>query len=214
MNFNLHEVGDAISSLEIELIINSSSSTGGTFDHWSILNTINHVCSWKNHAINKVESRQKGEPVNYHSSTTTVDQVNHHYFDKTRDYSSKQTIEVINDTKIRIKSITESIKGNESSTQLVPSGFKGNVFDYLKMELVYHPVDHYIYYSLKNDEFMDFTLLEKLIYKYRQTAFNDLGVLDFSEFMEPKLFDTITNKGVEWKNDDLYIHVISRLKER
>ena len=214
MNFELSDICSLVSSLEKNLIQNSKSNIISSYEHWNILNTVNHVCSWQNNAINKVENRLKGIAVNYHSTTTTIEQVNLHYYEKTKNYSKQKTFKFIDEVDAKIRTLATSINGKETLKELAPSGFDGTVFDYLKMDLIYHPINHYIYYSLKNDEYDNFNLIEKLISQTRQSVFNDLGVIDFEYFMESEMYDLIIKKGYEWKNNDLYIYIANKLHKQ
>jgi hypothetical protein len=107
----------------------------------------------------------------------------------------------------KIEIIYEKLKGKESSKELVPIGFDGTVFDYLKYDLIYHPISHYIFYSIKNDEYGIFLELEKYITENRVSIFNDLGVLNLKNYLMENEYEKLFLKGYEWENDELFIQI-------
>ncbi len=36
------------------------------------------------------------------------------------------------------------------------------------------------------------------------TVYNDLGIIDIKEIIDPTMYKEIFSKGYEWENDDLY----------
>jgi hypothetical protein len=204
MNYNLLDKCSDLVSIEKSIIQMSKGSFESTFDHWTMLNTVNHVYSWKNSALKKVEARIKNESVSFHSDKS-LDNVNRHYYEKTKDYAKEQTIGIIESTFGKGKELLERIKGKEQSKELVPIGYEGTLFEYLVFDLIYHPVIHYVFYAIKNNEYDVFNEVGKYIRKNRNTVFNDFGILNLKELMTMSEKDEIFKKGYEWENDDVFI---------
>jgi hypothetical protein len=204
MNYNLLEKSSDLASIEKKIIQMPKGSFEGSYDHWTILNTTNHVYSWKSNALKKVEARIKGESVSFHSDKS-LDEVNRHYFEKTKDYSIDQTSGIIESTFLRQKELLERVKGKEQSKELVPIGYEGTLFEYLAFDWIYHAVIHYVFYAIKNDEYDLFNEVGKYIRMNRNAAFNDFGILNLKEMMTGSERTEIFKKGYEWENDEVFI---------
>ena len=70
--------------------------------------------------------------------------------------------------------------------------------------MLYHPISHYLYFAIRNNEYKLFLEIEKYIKKNRSTVYNDLGIIDIKEIIDPAMYKEIFSKGYEWENDDLY----------
>jgi hypothetical protein len=206
MNFDLIKSCADLLLVEKEILDVNKSDFVSSYDHWTLLNTINHVYSWKIEALKKVELRLTGKEANYHAKES-LETINQKIYKTTMQYSKRKTIEILNETKQKIGFISEKIRDHESSKELAPIGFNGTVFDYLKYDLMYHPVNHYVFYALKNNNYEAFLAVERFITKNRSVIFNDLGITNLKEFMKEDDSKTIFNKGYEWEHDDLYIQL-------
>jgi len=206
MLFNLKEKYSELQLYEHKLINIPKETHESSYEHWSFLNTINHVYCWEINALNKVEARIKNENVNYHSDKSLED-VNKHYYEKTRDYSKDQTLEIMESTSRKALEIFNQIEGKEESKELVPIGYMNTVFDYLVFDLIYHGIIHYAFYAIKHNDFKLFEEVGKYIRSNRKTMFNDFGIMNMKELMTPKEKGEIFKKGYEWENDDLYIQI-------
>jgi len=203
---DLNEKTQSLVIIEKKLITNTEAKFESSYEHWNILNTINHTYSWKSSALKKVELRLDGKEAKFHSDDP-IESINKNFYEKTKDYSSKKTIEIINDYQKCAEIMIEKIKGNESSEDLAPQGFDGSVFDYLVYDLIFHPVNHYIFYSVKNDEYGMFLDLEEYIKINRSGLYKDLAILNLNGFMEKDEYCRLFKKGYEWEHDDLYINI-------
>jgi len=201
---SLRELAD-VEKRAIEL---AKSGHAGSYEHWTVLDTINHACSWKNNALRKVESRLQGEDVRYHSDKV-LDDVNRHYYEKARDYSRSKTIEVAEAALEKSLNVLGKIRGKESSKDLAPIGYEGAVIEYLTFDLIHHPIAHYAYYAVRNDEYEVFLEIERFVSKRRSSVFSDLGVVSIKGFADKKTLDGILSKGYEWQHDELFIQIKS-----
>jgi hypothetical protein len=203
MYFNLEDESLEILVIEKEILNISKSRFRGTDDHWTLKNTINHVCSWRKIAIGKVESRIDGNEKDILNGKT-VEKINNEFYKETKGYSKRETIRNIEMCKTKISLLYQKIKGKENSTEVAPFGFKGTVFEYLKGDLLYHPISHYLYFAIRNNEYALFLEIEKYIKKTRSAVYNDLGIIDIKEIIDPTMYKEVFSKGYEWQNDDLY----------
>jgi hypothetical protein len=206
MNFDLNEGCSDLFYLEKEILNLSKSDFESSYDHWTLINTLNHVYSWKNGALKKVELRLAGKEAKYHSDES-LETINQNIYKMTVNYSKRKTIEVLNETEQKIRAISAKIRNHELSKELAPNDFNGTVFDYLRYDLIYHPINHYLFYAIKNNEYDVFLVVEKFITKYRSVIFNDLGIINLKEFIAPKDIEAVFTKGYEWENDDLFIQI-------
>jgi hypothetical protein len=197
-----------LAEIEKRMLDLAKSAYAGSYEHWTIRDTINHACSWKGNALKKVEARLRGEAASYRSDASLED-VNRHYYEKTKEYSKRKTAEAIDSTLARGLEACGKIAGKESSTELAPAGYEGTVIDYLTFDLIFHPVSHYAYYAIRNDEYEVFLEVERFVSKRRGSIFKDLGVMSVKEFADEKTLREILDKGYEWQHDDLFIQMKS-----
>jgi hypothetical protein len=189
---------------EKRIIDASKAAFEGDFGHWTVLDTVNHACSWKNNALKKVEARIRGEDASYHSGSSLED-VNRHYYDKAKGASKAEALATIDATLARAAEVLRGIEGRDSSAGLAPTGYGGSVSDYLTYDLIIHPINHYAYYAIRNDEYDAFLEVERYVSKYRSSAFKDMSVIDIKGFADEKLIREIFDRGYEWRHDDLFI---------
>lgn len=206
MNFDLNKACGDLYLVEKEILNLSKSDFESSYEHWTLINTMNHVYSWKNGALKKVELRLVGKEAKYHSDES-LDTINQKTYATTMSYSKRKTIEILNETEQKIRALYIKIRNHESSKELAPNGFNGTVFDYLKYDLIYHPINHYLFFAIKNNEYEVFVAVEKYITKYRSIIFNDLGIINLKEFIDKKDIEALFTKGYEWEHDDLYIQI-------
>jgi hypothetical protein len=197
-----------LADLEKRIIEAAKSAFEGDWGHWTVLDTVNHACAWKNNALKKVESRLRGGEARYHSDKS-LEEVNRHYYEKAKGCSRRDAIGIIEDTLARECAVLEAIEGRESSDDLAPTGYEGSVSDYLTFDLILHPVNHYAYYAIRNDEYEVFLEAERYVSKYRSSIFKDLGSLDIKGLAGEEELKRMLDKGYEWQNDDLFVLVRS-----
>jgi hypothetical protein len=197
-----------LAEVEKSLPAKSNLSFKGSFEHWTLLNTLNHVYCWKNAAIKKIQERLLGKDIKFHDGTP-LDEINRDYYEKTKRAGLRKTIECIESTERKIDALLKNVSGSEASTEIVPIGFYGTVFDYLKFDLIYHSVNHYLHYSIKNDEYAVFLAVEKYISDNRSSIYRDFGILNLKELIGKKEANGFFDKGYEWEHDDLFIQIKS-----
>jgi hypothetical protein len=203
MNFDLNQASNELLTIEKKMLDLDKLGFESSYEHWTLLNTINHVYSWKTGALKKVELKLSGKEAKY-KSDESLDILNHKYYKETCNYSKRKTIEVMNEVNQKIRSINDKIKDRGSSKELAPKGFNGTVFEYLKYDLIYHPINHYVFYAIKNSEYDIFIVLEKYIQDRRSTIFSDLGIMNLKELINENETGKVFNKGYEWEQDELY----------
>jgi len=203
------ELNDILTEIEVveKNILNSSElKIEGSYEHWNILNTVNHAYCWKNCALKKVELRLEGKESKFHS-VEPLDTINRAFFNQTENYTQMQTIAVIEESLKRARIIIEKISGHESSRELAPNGYNGDVLKYLICDLIYHPINHYIYYAIKNSEYKIFMILEEYIKRNEKVLFKDDRLLSVKGLIEIDGSNKIFAKENKWKDNELYIKV-------
>jgi hypothetical protein len=66
MKFDLVGKCNELSVLEKNIISISKKKYKGNYNHWTLINTINHTCCWKLSALHKIELRINGREAYYH----------------------------------------------------------------------------------------------------------------------------------------------------
>ncbi len=201
---DLAEKTMGIELLETKILATSKLNFVGSYDHWNILNTLNHACCWKNSALRKVELRLDGEDSKFHSDEP-LETINQAFYYQTEKYTKEQTQEVIAETFKNARLLIGKIKGQELSKELAPIGYNGDVLNYLICDLIYHPVNHYIYYAIKNNEYEVFLLLEQYINSTKNDLYKDLGILSIKGLIESNIRDQIFIKDNIWDKNKLYL---------
>ena len=206
MYFNLRKEVVEVSKLEEYIIDNYKSDFVGDNDHWTIINTINHVCCWKKIAVSRVENNIKGVPDNILEGKN-IDVINNELYVKTLKYTEIETRSFIKQCENEIQNLYVKLNNNDKSSEYVPQDREGTLFDYLKGDLLYHPMSHYLYYAIRNNEYSLFLELKKYIVKTSDTVYKDLSVIDLKEIIDPSKYIEIFGKNAEWKKDDLFIKI-------
>lgn len=106
---DLNKKLQSLVTIEKKLIDNTESSFESSYEHWNILNTINHTFSWKNSAIRKVELRLNGKEAIFHSDDP-IESINRGFYEGTKNYSREKTIEIIDAFQEKSKVMIEKIK--------------------------------------------------------------------------------------------------------
>jgi hypothetical protein len=192
--------------LEEKLLVINETNTIGSYEHWNILNTINHAFCWKNSAIKKVDLRLSGKISNFHSDEP-LESINKHFYEQTKQYTEKDTLETMHETLKHVNSICEKIKGKELSNEYVPYGYNNNVHNYLMYDLLYHPITHYIYYTIKNNEYEAFSSIEN--YLNMHISILDFGMFSFKGMMENDDGKNMFIKESKWDTSKLYQNIKS-----
>jgi hypothetical protein len=105
---------------------------------------------------------------------------------------------------VALQNLYIKLDGEDTSSTYAPLNTKGKLFDYLKGDLVYHPISHYLYYAIRNNEYNLFLEIKKYIIKTSDTVYSDLGPIDPKEIIEPSKFNEVFTKNDKWENDDLF----------
>jgi hypothetical protein len=199
-----------LAEVEKRIIGAAKAGFAGGFDHWTLIDTISHACAWKAAGLGKVESRIRGEEAAFHSGEPLED-INRRLYEEARGRSAQDALREIDRIVAREAEVLESLKGRESSVDLVPSGYRGTVSDYLAFDLIFHPVDHYAYYAIRNDEYEVFLEVERYVAANRSSAFSDMGVMDLKGYADGDSLKEIFDRGYEWQHDELFILLRSML---
>ena len=206
MNIDIRQIYKDLTTCEKRLLANAKQVFESSYDHWTIEDTVNHAYSWKLSGLKKVEGRVKGEEVRFHAERP-LDEINVEYYEKHKGHTKEETREVIERTIYRVNKVLEQIQGKESMNEYAPIGYSGSVLEYLQFDLIYHPMNHYLLYAIKNDEYGLLLELEEFIKVNRSTVFRDLGVLGLKGYMKEEEHSIIFKKGYEWEHDDLYVYM-------
>ena len=122
MYFNLEQESLEILVIEEGILNLSQSKFRGTGNHWTLNNSINHVCSWRKIAIGKVERKIAGNEKDILNGKT-VDEANNEFYEETKNFTKRETLRNMTNCKKQISSLYEKIKGKENSAEMAPFGF-------------------------------------------------------------------------------------------
>jgi hypothetical protein len=210
MEDDLAEKCESLHVVEKKIIELSGGGFVGSFETWTLLDTINHACAWKKTALQKIELRLDGKEVDFHDKMA-IDLINRSFYEESRNRSKERTLKNMVEIADLSRRILRMLSGREDSEDISPIGFSGPVGEYLRYDLLFHPINHYIFYSIKNNEYGMFLEIERYVAKNRRSVFKDLSVLDFSGFCGAQEYVDLFTRGYEWQNDDLYIHLKSKI---
>jgi hypothetical protein len=203
MKVRMRQLRD-LAEVEKRIIGAAKADFSGDFGHWTVLDTIRHACAWKGAGLAKVGSRIRGEEAPYHSGEP-LERINRRFYGEASGSTKQDALSEIDRILALESEVLEAIKGRESSELLAPSGYRGTVSDYLAFDLIFHPVDHYAYYAIHNDEYEVFLEVERYIAKYRSSAFSDMSVVDIKGIADSDRLRELFDRGYEWQHDDLFI---------
>jgi hypothetical protein len=203
MKVRMRQLRD-LAEVEKRIIGAAKADFPGDFGHWSVLDTIRHACAWKNAGLAKVGARIRGEEAPYYSGEP-LELINRRFYGEASGSTKQDALSEINKILAVESEVLEAIRGRESSELLAPSGYRGTVSDYLAFDLIFHPVDHYAYYAIRNDEYEVFLEVERYVAKYRSSAFSDMSVVDIKGIADGERLGELFDRGYEWQHDDLFI---------
>ena len=149
---NLQYINKKLSEAEIILTtLQFVQISPSSFEKWTLLDTINHVNAWKRIALEKVQLKIDGKEATYHSSRS-IEVVNREIYNQNSSNDAVMTKAFIEQNQKVAEQLFHQILGKETSMELCPTGFKGNVSAYLLYDLILHPAKHYLSFFMKTND--------------------------------------------------------------
>lgn len=193
-----------VNLVEIEnQMLDAPSQFTGSWEHWTLTDTIFHTNSWKSFALNKVKQRLEGKSSPYHG-TQPLDEINRTIYDNTGSDKKENVRKLIHDVGILTEEVLEKISGKEDSNEYAPSGFGGSVQDYLFHDLIVHPVKHYLYYCIRNDDLALFGKIEDYIDSQNGILPEKENIIDLKIFFPENKNTTLFDKTGSWAKNALF----------
>jgi hypothetical protein len=136
------------------IIENDASFHSGSFENWNDGDTIGHIVGWMNYSIDKLSSIKRGtELSDEYSQISDLDDINKKMYDKSKGKSREELeTDYINCLGSYIKMVS-LFSNNEMDLNTFDTGFKMELWRYMIMDTVIHPVQHIIFQNLKKDQY-------------------------------------------------------------
>jgi hypothetical protein len=139
----------------IRSFLNESNEYGtSSFDNWNNNDVVGHVIGWMNYSIDKLSSIKLGtKQSDEYAHVTSLSEINTILYNKMKG-KSKEEIESnsINALGNYIKVIA-LFSNNEINLDTFDTGFNMELWRYMLLDTVTHPVQHVIYQNLKNNKY-------------------------------------------------------------
>lgn len=131
-----------------------SSCLPGSYDNWNNKDTVGHIIGWMNYSIDKLSCIKLGtKQSDEYAQVTSLSEINQILYNK-RKGKNKEEIEseYINAIGDYIKVIS-LFSNKDINLTTFETGFKMELWKYMLMDTVIHPLQHVLYQHLKNSEF-------------------------------------------------------------
>lgn len=129
-------------------------SLAGSNDNWNDNDVVGHITGWMNYSIDKLSCiKQVRKQSEEYAHVTSLNEINAILYNKGRN-KPKETIEsgYIDAIGSYIKVIS-LFSNDEINYDTFDTGFKMDLWRYMLMDTVIHPIQHVLYQYLKKNEF-------------------------------------------------------------
>jgi hypothetical protein len=209
MKNRIEKVSSSLIRLERRMAESRRSTFSSSWEHWTVLDTINHSNIWKMSALEKVRKRQQGTD-EFFFEEKALDEIDQEIYIVTSSQSIEKCKDFLDQVQRIMSEILADIRGRELERSLCPIGFDGNLEDYLCHELIRHPLRHYLHYGIRNDDYAFFREAESFSLKHAGLVLRDERMLDFSYFFDPQAVALPLPLGQAWEGDELYARIRQR----
>ena len=132
----------------------SSASAPGTHDNWNNKDAVGHIIGWMNYSIDKLTCIKLGTKQNdEYSQVTSLGEINQILYNK----SKHKNIEQIESEYIKAMGdyfgVISLYSNDDLNKDTFETGFKMELWRYMLMDTVIHPLQHVLYQDLKANEF-------------------------------------------------------------
>ena len=131
-----------------------SSNHSSSFENWNNHDVVGHIIGWMSYSIDKLSCIKLGtKQSDEYAHVTSLTEINTILYNKMKG-KSKEEIEsqYINAIGSYIKVIA-LYSNNDINLDTFDTGFKMELWRYMLLDTVIHPVQHVIYQCLKNNEY-------------------------------------------------------------
>lgn len=127
-----------------------SSFFGGSYEDWNNGDVIGHICGWMDYSIDKLTSLKRGtKPSDEYNDVSSLDEINKILYAKTRN-ASRETLEAGYRSSVdRYLETIGLFSDADINADTFDTGFKMDLWRYMLMDTVIHPVQHVLYQYLK-----------------------------------------------------------------
>jgi len=132
----------------------SSSSIKSSFEDWNDNDVVGHVVGWMNYSIDKLSCIKLGKKQSdEYANVTSLNEINTILYNKMKG-KSREEIEsyYINSIGDYIKVIS-LFSNNDINLDTFETGFKMELWRYMLLDSVIHPIQHILYQYLKKNEY-------------------------------------------------------------
>lgn len=194
------DIADFISSYKSEQLVSN-------YDDWNYKDVIAHLLEWIMFSKNKLNAIVHNQDF---QEISNIDIFNKQNYIKNKNKHitelQKKLIFELNEYKNIVLLYTEA----DLQRKDLPTGFSFELWRYMIMDTIIHPVMHLLYYLIKTKNYKLFFKLRK---KYNEIFYcyakGNIEVYSFYEYIEDskKFIENIKELGEQYKNDDM-IHAV------
>ena len=194
------DIADFISSYKSEQLVSN-------YDDWNYKDVIAHLFEWIMFSKNKLNAIVHNQDF---QEISNIDIFNKQNYIKNKNKHitelQKKLIFELNEYKNIVLLYTEA----DLQRKDFPTGFSFELWRYMVMDTIIHPVMHLLYYLIKTK---NYKLFFKLCKKYNEIFYyyakGNIEVYSFYEYIEDskKFIENIKELGEQYKNDDM-IHAV------
>jgi hypothetical protein len=132
---------------------NAPSNGTSSFDNWNDNDAVGHIIGWMNYSIDKLTCLKLGtKQSEEYAQVTSLTKINTILFNKMKDKGTEAIeSEYINSLGSYIK-VVALYTNSDINLDTFDTGFKMDLWRYMLMDTVIHPVQHVLYQYLKNDQ--------------------------------------------------------------
>jgi len=125
-----------------------------TYDNWNNNDVVGHIIGWMNYSIDKLSCIKLGtKQSDEYAQVASLNEINTILYNKIKNKSrEKIESEYLNSIGSYIK-VVSLFSNNEINLDTFNTGFKMELWRYMLMDTVIHPIQHVLYQYLKNNKY-------------------------------------------------------------
>ncbi len=146
-----------------------------TLENWNNNDVVGHIIGWMNYSIDKLSSIKLGtKQSDDYAHVTSLSEINTILYNKTKG-KNKEEIESNYITALgNYIKVIALYSNHEINLDTFNTGFKMELWRYMLMDTVTHPVQHVIYQNLKNSKYEEINnIIMKTTDMFNQFSAND-----------------------------------------
>jgi hypothetical protein len=158
-----------------------------TYLDWNAKDVLGHILFWMDHSGDKLYCMKKHLPVNKNSDTSAI-KTNEEIYYKNKNIAIGIFFDKIKNAIFNYINVINLFTEEELFDKTLPTGFDGELWRYILLNLYIHPIMHPLHYYLKKGKYEKFAKIANNVYdNFMEYSNNNIKVFNFDIYYEDDL---------------------------